>query len=195
MTDKVRIIPNDEIPIPQLMQVVKAGGKFALSALGVIAERARQDMADMPRLSDWDLSCDSSVAELLVGLRKPSNRQAKRWHGAASLLRFCLLAANQVERGGSVHPQTMMNIQYWQLAVAAERGERIRNAAKEGHEAVHGTDDEREDKYRRWQEMVNDSFSRNPSLSFRAIAQIVGNRVGVSERTIRKHTKNPSAKK
>ena len=45
-----------------------------------------------------------------------------------------------------------------------------------------------------WQTAANEVAARRPDLTFRSIAKMVGKQFGVSERTIRKRTKNPHEK-
>jgi len=77
----------------------------------------------------------------------------------------------------------------------ARGGRKSRVGAKAGHEAVYGTPAEKELRYSKYQETVDQVHKENPQWGYRAIAQTAAEAFHVTERTIRSHTKNPKSPK
>lgn len=73
----------------------------------------------------------------------------------------------------------------------AIRGAKIAASARAGHEAMHGTRDEKEQKWSSYQSIVDEIADKNPALSWARIQQIAADRVGVHPKTIYRHCKNP----
>lgn len=73
----------------------------------------------------------------------------------------------------------------------AKRGAKTLAAARAGHEAVHGSPDEKREERERLQSITDDVARSNPALSWNAIQHRAGDRAGVSYKTIQRHCKNP----
>lgn len=80
----------------------------------------------------------------------------------------------------------------WELH--ALRGRKTHDGARKGHATVHGTEQEKNERYAEYQGAVDEIHERNPRLSYQAIRQRVAVRYGVSESTIKRHTTNPAKK-
>lgn len=74
---------------------------------------------------------------------------------------------------------------------SARRGAKLARSVSKGHEAVHGTKDEKEQRWSEYQAEVDRVYATNPALSWARIQQIVGDKFGVSYKTIQRNCNNP----
>jgi hypothetical protein len=72
------------------------------------------------------------------------------------------------------------------------RGRKILGGARKGHEAVHGSTEEKSRRYAQYQQSVNELANSNSALSWDAICKKVGEQFGVSGKTISRHTTRPN---
>jgi len=72
----------------------------------------------------------------------------------------------------------------------AMRGRKVQEGSRKGHQGRYGTPDQKHKRWADWQSFVNQSHAENPRKPFRFHAEKAASQFGVSERTIRKHTKN-----
>ena len=77
----------------------------------------------------------------------------------------------------------------------AERGKKTLDGARRGHEAAHGTDQQKQAKRASYQQTVDDLRARNPELSRTAIRKSAAKKEGVSPITIKRYTSIAPAKK
>lgn len=70
------------------------------------------------------------------------------------------------------------------------RGKKIVEGARKGHEATHGTKEKKHAEWAEWQRAVDEFRERNPAWSRREVARHVGEKFDITERTIRKRTKD-----
>ena len=75
----------------------------------------------------------------------------------------------------------------------AMRGRKVQEGGRKGHEERYGTVDEKLTERGEWQKFVNESHAERPDKPYRSHAIKAASQFGVSERTIRKHTKNPKS--
>lgn len=76
-----------------------------------------------------------------------------------------------------------------------QAGLQARAFARAGHEKVHGTAEEKRDRWDRMQTALDAELRRNPSLGFTGASKKVAEQLGVSDRTVRNHTKDPTKPK
>ena len=72
---------------------------------------------------------------------------------------------------------------------SALRGAKQLKGATKGHEAVHGSKEERKQRRSEYQAEVNRVYAKNPALSWNRIQQIVGEKFNVSYKTIQRNCK------
>ena len=65
---------------------------------------------------------------------------------------------------------------------------------KAGHEQVHGTEHQKQTRWRAMQHAVNQGCSKYPRRSYSDICRGVAKTVGVSPKTVKRHTTNPRRK-
>ena len=70
------------------------------------------------------------------------------------------------------------------------RGQKTLNSSKEGHQAVYGTPQEKEAKWRQYQTFIDEKHEENPEWSYRKCAEKAANRFEVCLKTITRHTKD-----
>ena len=74
------------------------------------------------------------------------------------------------------------------------RGQRVLQAAKDGHTAVHGTLTQRQARYAQYQATVDEIHRKNPRLSWTELSNRAGRVHGCAGRTIRRHCRQPQNK-
>ncbi len=77
----------------------------------------------------------------------------------------------------------------------AMRGEKVRFGGKAGHEATHGTPEEKKARWDRHQTAVNEAREQNPAASKAEVRRIASEKTGVSVSTLRRHTTDKGRKK
>jgi len=76
-------------------------------------------------------------------------------------------------------------------APALMTGWKVRAASKQGHEAIHGTKEEKQQKWARYQQAVNQCHEENLQWGITAIHSKVAEDFDCSTKTIQRHTQNP----
>lgn len=76
-----------------------------------------------------------------------------------------------------------------------ERGEKLVASGKQGHEAVYGTQIEKEERWEKYQIYVNKLHKKNPGLSYSDIKRITATHFKVSQKTIQRNCNNPKKNK
>jgi len=71
-----------------------------------------------------------------------------------------------------------------------ERSRKIKNAAKKGHEAIHGTQKEKVARWAEYQSFINKTHQAFPRLSYSKCAEMAAEHFNVSSKTIKRHTTN-----
>ena len=74
------------------------------------------------------------------------------------------------------------------------RGEKVREAARRGHEVMHGTSVEKQERWGWYQEVVNRIRAENPDASWSSICRWAAKRCGVSAKTIQRRCTDPKKK-
>jgi hypothetical protein len=74
------------------------------------------------------------------------------------------------------------------------RGLEVKAGAKAGHEGRYGTKEEKEERWREYQTVIDEMHERNPGLSYRQLAAHTAKKLGISEKTVRRRTRNPICK-
>ena len=76
-----------------------------------------------------------------------------------------------------------------------KRGAKVIKSSKCGHEKVHGTQEEKNERWSKFQADIDELHKERPEIkSYNQICQWVADRHGVTVRTIQNHTKNPLKK-
>jgi hypothetical protein len=76
-----------------------------------------------------------------------------------------------------------------------ERGRKIIQSAKSGHEALYGTEEEKKERRKSYQESVDACHREHPDWGITAIRSWVAEQFKVNPKTISRHTTNPKSKK
>ena len=91
--------------------------------------------------------------------------------------------------------QASEGVSFQRYMTDTHRGEKVLAASREGHEAVHGTDEEKKARYAAYQKAVDAKHIARPGItSWRRLSELVAKDCGCCGRTIREHTKNPLKK-
>ncbi|OHB73018.1 MAG: hypothetical protein A2Z25_09850 [Planctomycetes bacterium RBG_16_55_9] len=80
------------------------------------------------------------------------------------------------------------------IAAHTRRGKKVQDAAKEGHAAVHGTSEEKQKRYRRYQQAIDMYMKQNPAVSYERACSRVALAEGVHTITVKRHTIRPKKK-
>jgi hypothetical protein len=80
------------------------------------------------------------------------------------------------------------------LAPDAERGAKIRDKGREGHEIAHGTEEEKLQRWGEYQIEVDRLHELRPTRSYEDMVTRAAEKFGVSITTIKRHTDNPRKK-
>lgn len=78
--------------------------------------------------------------------------------------------------------------------VTTERGYKTLLSAEKGHQEIHGSKEEKAAKWDAYQKLVNELRHRHPSKSWADIKRYVAKHFVVSEKTIQRHTHDPTPK-
>ena len=74
------------------------------------------------------------------------------------------------------------------------RGKKILDAAKQGHVATHGTQQEKNQRWKNMQTEIDKLYSKKPHLSYANLCKNVADKLNVSPKTIQRHAVNPHKK-
>ena len=74
------------------------------------------------------------------------------------------------------------------------RGKKVLNSAKEGHVAIHGTEQEKKERWAKMQTEINKLHNKKPHLTYTSLIEITAKKFSVKPKTIQRQTTNPHKK-
>ncbi|MFZ4699173.1 MAG: hypothetical protein ACOYMG_03905 [Candidatus Methylumidiphilus sp.] len=77
----------------------------------------------------------------------------------------------------------------------AEQGKASVTGGRKGHETVHGTQKEKAEAWKSYQDKINEYYAISPRLTYQQMQEKAANHFDVSTKTIQRHTVNPKGKK
>jgi len=72
-----------------------------------------------------------------------------------------------------------------------DRGKKVLDSARAGHIGSYGTSEDKQKRYRSYQQAIEAYRKQNPACSYNCACDRIARHYGVSEKTIKRHTKRP----
>ena len=85
-------------------------------------------------------------------------------------------------------------LEEWNTDPDTVRGEKILLNAKEGHQQVHGSHEQKGKRWAEYQDALEEVMSANPDMYVTAARREVAEKFGCSPKTVERHTTNPKEK-
>ncbi|XKF15775.1 hypothetical protein LL947_00945 [Halomonas sp. BLK-85] len=79
----------------------------------------------------------------------------------------------------------------WGIAANNYTGAKVRSGAEAGHKHTHGTKEKKQQQWDSYQGLLDEKLANNPNLSLTTARGYVAKEVGVSLKTIQRHTEDP----
>lgn len=181
---------------PEALERMARAGKQALGAAGGSHFELR-----VSALAQW---CDEVLARagLIPGVERGFADSRENY---ASRMRWRIDLVRSAIKAGKADKAARYALELGQLISAFEvkhrweshalRGEKVRRSADKGHEKAYGTREEKQARWHKLQQAVDEIMAANPTLHITQARKTVAHALGVSIRTLIKRTKNPRKKK
>jgi len=139
----------------------------------------------------YDSQCPETDESTRLAINSIVNRV-----GLKSILAIMILYENHIGRHNDVLGtySTLLNFEAMEKEPDVQRGIKIAEAAKKGHEQVYGTAEEKSEKWNEYQEFIDKLYQQKPSLSYSDLKRRAATHFDVSCKTIDRHTTNPKKK-
>lgn len=148
-----------------------------------------------PEFADWRMLAEDLIAE--AQSRRDLPKGAKE---ACGDVRYYLVYQRQIEAGqwtdrqdlyryGVALGMALERLRVWLDSTAVKRGRKVQKGAQDGHEAVHGTREEKEARWAGFRALYDTIKARNPYLLHSDLVRLTAKQAGVSEATIKRHCK------